>query len=144
MPDQWEDTILDSGLDDATIVSDDWSRWLATNLMLGASESQLVEIMANDGVPEPVVWAEIGRLDMDPCVEAGRWIGERLRKLESLLAILEELRDLTPSSRKIERRRRISPAEFHLNYNANNRPVVLLDLATPGPLGTGPRSHCRA
>ena len=97
--------------------------------MLGAPESQLAEIMANNGVPPAAVWAEIGRLDLDPCFEAGRSIGARLRQLESLLAILEELRDLAPSSRKIERRRRMSLDEFYLTYYADNQPVVLLDFA---------------
>jgi ribosomal protein L16 Arg81 hydroxylase len=121
--------LLDEAADRATMISDDWSRWLATNRMLGVPDGELVEIMAEQGVPEAAAWSEIKRLDLDPCFEAGRWIGARLRKLESQLAIQEELRDLVPSSRNVERRRNVSMAEFYLAYYAHNRPVVLLDFA---------------
>jgi ribosomal protein L16 Arg81 hydroxylase len=116
-------------LNDQPALSHDWSRWLATNRMLGASDGQLVQIMTAEGVPSAAAWAEIGRLNADPCFEAGRWVGARLRKLESVLTIQEQLRDLAPSSREVERRRNVSAADFLINYYSQNRPLVLLDFA---------------
>jgi ribosomal protein L16 Arg81 hydroxylase len=105
----------------------EWSRWLAKNRMLGTSDDQLARVMVDQGIPEEVVGAEIRRLAEDPCFEAGHWIATRLHKLESILSIQQELRDLAPSSRKIERRRGMYPLEFLAGYYAQNRPVVLLD-----------------
>jgi ribosomal protein L16 Arg81 hydroxylase len=116
-------------VDDQPVLSRDWSRWLATNRMLGASDGQLAQIMIAEGVPSAAAWAESARLNADPCFEAGRLIGSRLRKLESILTIQEQLRDLAPSSRKVERRRNVSADDFLINYYAQNRPLVLLDFA---------------
>ncbi len=119
---------------EATVpLTHDWACWLAKNRLRGVPDDQLVEVMADQGVPAEATWAEIARLDEDPSFEAGRWIAERLRKLESMLAIQEELRALAPSARRVERRRKVSPDEFYTHYYAENRPLVLLDFADTWP-----------
>ena len=120
-------------LKETTGLSHDWSRWLAQNRMLGVADAELVAVMTGRGVPEAAVRAEVVRLAQDPCFQAGRWIGERLRKLESILAIQEQLRDLARAPRAIERRRQVSPTEFFDEYYAKNRPLVLIDFADGWP-----------
>ena len=121
--------MLDTSPDEAAILSHDWSLWLAKNRMLGMSDDAVLEIVVRDGVPEDLARAELARISSDPCFEAGSWLANRLHKLESMLEIQEMLRDLAPSSRRIERRRNVSPAEFLTSYYAENRPLVLLDYA---------------
>jgi hypothetical protein len=121
--------MLDTAPDNAAVLSRDWSLWLAKNRMLGMSDDALVEIVVRGGVPEGLVRAELARLSADPCFEAGRWVADRLHKLESILEIQEALHDLAPSSRRIERRRTVSQPEFLTGYYAENRPLVLLDYA---------------
>jgi hypothetical protein len=125
--------MIEREFDEAAGLTHDWMRWLAKNKMLGLPDSRLVEVIADAGVPESAAWAEIARLGEDPGFQAGCWIAERLHKLESLLAIQEQLRDLRPSARKIEYRRDISPGEFFTRYYAENWPVVLLDFAYGWP-----------
>jgi hypothetical protein len=121
--------MLDPALETFAGLDRGWSVWLAKNRMLGMADGMLLDVMIGEGVPEELARAELDRLGADPAFEAGRWIAGRLRKLESVLEVHEALRDLAPSSRKVERRRSVSPAEFLTLYYAENRPLVLLDFA---------------
>jgi hypothetical protein len=121
--------LLETTLDDTALVTREWQRWLAHNRMLGASEDSLVEIMVDHGMPAPAAWAELSQQEAGPALDVGRMLVRRMRKLESLLAIREQLRTLVPSGGDVTRVPSLPPDEFLAGYYAANRPVVLLDFA---------------
>ena len=107
-----------------------WRRWLAENRMAGIDDQVLIDIMIRDGIPDALARAELRAVVADPVFQAGDAMAQRLRKLESVLAVRHALRGLAPSERfrGIERRSNVAREEFLERYYVANRPVILLGL----------------
>jgi Cupin-like domain len=107
----------------------DWRRWITENKLLGRNDEQLLLVLQKNGfAPEDAARdiAEIkGEIISNPLLEAGLHVADKLRKLESLLAIHEELARLTPLAQTVEVRRSVLWNEFLCNYYALNQPLVL-------------------
>ena len=63
-------------------------------------------------------------------------MAERLRKLESVLSMRQQMRDLSPLGADIERRRDVSAEEFLDEYYSANLPVILEDVSERWPART--------
>jgi hypothetical protein len=111
-------------------LSHEWRRWLAENRMSGIDDQVLIDIMIRDGIPDQLAQEELQAVAADPFFQAGDAMAQRLRKLESVLAVRHALRGLAPCERfqEIERRSNVAREEFLERYYAANRPVILLGL----------------
>jgi hypothetical protein len=114
-------------------ISSGWQRWQAENLMLGVSEELMAERMLANGFDRDVARANLHPESVDPYLVAGRWMVQRLKKLESILEITYQLQNLAPGSDSVPRRSELSRDEFVADFYARNRPVVIEDLASEWP-----------
>jgi ribosomal protein L16 Arg81 hydroxylase len=111
----------------------EWQRWLAENLMLDMDRSVLIDTMASAGYNREPVEREADRVLAAPAFVAAQGIAERLRKMESLLAIYRQLASLSDPRGTLERRTHVTATEFLHLYYARNRPVLLSGLAQHWP-----------
>lgn len=111
-------------------LSYEWKRWIAENKMLGQDDESLIKVLIENGTDEQTAIGEVAAAAVHPYFEAGHWIAQKLKKLESLLDVYADLTNQRPSARfaGIERRSDVTREEFLEKYYAANRPVVLLDL----------------
>jgi hypothetical protein len=105
-----------------------WRRWVAENKLLGIADEQIIATLVNCGIAQQVAADEIEAIAMHPYFQAADREAQRLRKLESLFDIHRALSSLSFDQGQIERRSRISRAEFRERYYATNRPVILTGL----------------
>jgi hypothetical protein len=114
-------------------VDDEWRRWIAENLMLGASRESMVQAMVESGL----AWLDAAReLDLaarSPYVKAAERLGNRLRKRDWLLATYRKLERLHPSSGEIICRHKLSRAEFLAEHYSTNRPVIIKGMMDDWP-----------
>ena len=71
--------------------------------------------------------------DDDAAFEAGQWIAQQLHKIQSVLAMREQMRDLSAIPVDVERRSGLSGQEFLNEYYAQNKPVILTDVCDRWP-----------
>lgn len=110
----------------------EWRRWAAVSLMGGTSATEVIGTLVDEGgVAEMAAARYCGALLGDPVYEAGLWAHEQLDKLESMLSIRQDLRDLAPE--ELDRCSGLSAEEFLRRYYARNRPVILTDVSTDWP-----------
>ncbi|MCU0655692.1 MAG: cupin-like domain-containing protein [Polyangiaceae bacterium] len=114
-------------------LSDAYRGWLVENLLDGVSEPELLATLGEAGVPATVVLAEIARVREAPVV--GRLLAERrrLRQVEQVLALQQELARAGPLHGTIERRSCPPREVFYEHYFAANRPVILTDFCAGWP-----------
>jgi ribosomal protein L16 Arg81 hydroxylase len=96
--------------------------------MLQVEDEQIVRLLMERGVDEPSSLEEVGSMASNPYFQAGDWVAQRLKKLESLLEIQRSLSTLSARYGNVERRSNLSTNDFLENYYSANRPVVLVDL----------------
>ena len=109
-------------------LSHEWKRWIAESKLLKSEDKHIIEIMVQNGVQERVAVEEVRAITSHPYFQAGDWMAQRLRKLESILDIYRDLSALSFRFGTIERRSNLSREEFLEEYYSVNRPVILLDL----------------
>ncbi len=121
---------LEKAIQVEQLPTQNWKRWIAENKLLGFEDAYLVEAMIRGGFDRQTAEGEIAALTRDPYFQAGAWVAQRLKKIESLLDVYSDLSRAHPSARfqTIERRGNLTREEFLAEYYACNRPVVLLDL----------------
>ncbi len=115
-----------------TGLTDAWRCWVATNLMSGVAGNQITEILARQGFDPDQARDYISSVQADPVYTAGKWMSERLSKLESFLDIRHDLESLTLGA-TLERRRDMGTDEFLARYYSANRPVHLEDVCPDWP-----------
>lgn len=108
-------------------------RAAALLLLRGTAIADTVATMVREGVGEEEAAAVCGRLYTDPAFEAGERVGQELRKLESVLTMRQQMRDLSPPTDEIDRRCGLRREEFLHEYYAPNRPVILEDVCDSWP-----------
>jgi hypothetical protein len=104
--------------------------WAVENLMLGVSLADLEKSLSRRGISATTDDVRSlsnlrGSGAVGAVFSAGERLGQRLRKLESLLAIQAGLSRLSPNGIKVEKRKRLSRNEFLQGFYAANQPVIL-------------------
>lgn len=117
----------------ARSVDDDWRRWIAGNLMLGASPAGLEETLVAHGIVRAQAAREVRKALESPYLWGAQPLQGRLRKLDWLLASYRKLRRLNHEAARVERRRRLPPDELLAHYAADCRPVILDGLLDDWP-----------
>jgi hypothetical protein len=118
---------------EAKEVTYEWHRWAALSMLRGMSVVQAVAVMVRQGIPEDEAAAACALLFSDPTFEAGKSVMQHLRKLESVLDMRQQMQDLSPPAREIDRRSGLSRQAFLYEYYAPNRPVILEDVCDQWP-----------
>lgn len=124
---------LNAAVQDQNKLSDDWKRWIAENKLHNRPDGTIIQAMVQRGIDVQAALQEVNRISGDPVFQAGSNFVQLLKKLESLLAIQQQLAELAPSYNKIERRERVTQAEFLENYYSKNRPVILTGMMEDWP-----------
>jgi Cupin-like domain len=106
-----------------------WQRWAVAQLVGGRGLGDVVAEMVSRGLNQESSYAVCLDLASHPAVEVARWSAERLAKLESVLNVRQQLRDLTPVGSEVEHLSGLSGQEFLEDYYSANLPVVLTDVA---------------
>lgn len=115
-------------IDDIPPVPYAWQRWAAVNLIGGHPVQQLIDVMVMHGFDERSAYSVCTDLAGHPAVEAGRWTADRLKKLESVLDMRQQLRSMSALGTDIEARSELSGEEFLDDYYSANLPVKLTDV----------------
>jgi hypothetical protein len=110
-----------------------WRAWAAAALLQGVPLAETISTMVSRGVPEEQAAHICGRCFANPVFEAGRSISQQLRKLESILDMLQTMRSLSEVPRRVERRAGVSAREFLDDYYSQNIPVILEDVCDEWP-----------
>jgi hypothetical protein len=114
-------------------VNDEWRRWIAGNLMLGASPVTLEDSLVESGISEQEASEEVWKAVQSPYVWGALRLQNRLKKRDWLLAVYRKLRRLAPRSAEVERRHDPSRGEFLEDHYAANRPVILTGMMDDWP-----------
>jgi hypothetical protein len=114
-------------------VTDEWRRWIAENLMLGASRESILNVMVEGGLSAAESAAEIELALKSPHQRGAERLCNRLNKREWLLAAYRKLNRLRSHSDEIERRHRLPHDEFVERYYCANRPVIITGMMDDWP-----------
>ena len=101
---------------------DEWRRWAAQCRLMGVEPAEIRRHLEHHGYDAD---AELEALESHPYLEVADWMAQRLRKLESILDVQNDLARIGEDASAIARRRRPSAHEFLVEFYARNRPVVL-------------------
>ena len=104
--------------------------------MLGVESAVVLDELLEAGIDPIAGRKEIASTIADPRFRAGLRVGQRLRKLESVLAVRHAVESLARTSGSVERRGVMGSKEFLQSYYSRNRPVVLAGLARAWPAFT--------
>lgn len=114
-------------------IPENWKRWIALNKLHNKPEQSMIEAMKQQGIDPAIARLAINQVMEEPSYQIGNNIAQLLRKLESTLAIQQQLAALSSKATGIERRSRVSRQEFLDRYYATNTPVILTDLIQDWP-----------
>jgi len=105
-----------------------WRRWIAENKMLGVEDERIIEILLENGYRQQLAHREVRDIVSHPYFQAGMWMTQRLKKLESLLDVYRILSSLSTNFGIVERRRNLSRKGFLKDYYSRNRAVIIVDI----------------
>ncbi|HYH99656.1 cupin-like domain-containing protein [Hyalangium sp.] len=108
-------------------------RWIAENLARGVSAEQLLALLLQFDVDPFQARAELEAAAAHPAVRAARPLAPRRQEIEALLDVYSSLHQQSPEAGRIDRRVRLSPAEFFEQYYFRHRPVVMEGLLSDWP-----------
>jgi hypothetical protein len=114
-------------------VNDEWRRWIAENLMVGAAPESARDAMIATGISPEEAAREVDLAVNSPYVRGSTLLLNRLKKRDWLLATYRKLNRLDPHSSAIERRHRLPRAEFLEDYYSTNRPVIITGMMDDWP-----------
>ena len=103
-------------------VPHEWRRWAAESRLMGVDAAEIRRRLELHGYDAD---AELAALGSHPYLEAGDWVAQRLRKLESILDVHNALARAGEDATGIARRNSLSACEFLVEFYARSRPVVL-------------------
>jgi len=116
-------------------LDDEWRRWAAENLLLGAPAEPIAQQLVQTGAPPQLVAAEIQAATASPYFRAGSIVAARLAKRDWVLESLSRLAAmaLPPDVPRIDRPR---PESFLRDHYAASRPAVLTGMIDHWPART--------
>ena len=104
-----------------------WLSWIAENKLLKTEDSAIIEVLVANGFEKRDAEQQVQCAAHDPFLQGARSLMQRLHKIESLMNIYSDARAASAIPGTIERRSRLSRAEFLHSYYSVNRPVILRD-----------------
>ena len=104
---------------------DDWRRWIAENLLLGAAPPAMHAALMQQGFNPEEATLEINTALASPYLQGGTRLRNRLRKRDWTLSVLGQLSRMRESGDAVERHERLSRDEFFEQYYFQNRPVII-------------------
>lgn len=114
-------------------IDDDWRRWVAENLILGAAPGDLVGMLTSSGFDPAESAREVELAVNSPYLQGSDLLRNRLRKRDWMLATYRKLNRMHPGSTTVERRHRPSRGEFLDGYYSTNRPVIITGMMDDWP-----------
>ncbi len=114
-------------------VDDPCRRWIAENLMVGASPQSILGTMVAGGYSPQEANYEINVALQSPYFLASERLMNRLRKRDWILANYRKLNRMHPKSSEVERRHTLSRDEFLAEYYSPNRPVIITGMMDDWP-----------
>jgi ribosomal protein L16 Arg81 hydroxylase len=115
---------------------EEWLQWVHDSIAAGIDDATVTVTLERNGFPAALVQKEVrqarnGRTEP----VTNRSEAERLRKLESLLAVRNILAQLSPQASVVERRRHLSREDFLGSFYAANRPIVVTEALSGSAAG---------
>ncbi|AIY42155.1 Hypoxia-inducible factor 1 alpha inhibitor [Collimonas arenae] len=121
----------------ASIINDDWRRWIGENLALDANPQDLFNVLVSQGVAAQEAQSEVQAALANPYLlgarQAGQRLKSRLKKHDWVLDIYRTLNRQTAGSSVVERRHRLSRDEFYRQYYLLNKPVIITGMLDDWP-----------
>jgi len=112
-------------------MDDEWRRWIAENLLLGAVAATVAATMVRAGFSEEEAAAEVGSAASSPYLIGAQRLRNRLDKRNWLIDTRRRLEQLLPEA--VERRVRLARAEFFRQYYSAGRPVIISGMLDDWP-----------
>jgi Cupin-like domain len=110
-----------------------WQQWIAENRLRNCTPESMLQTMTGAGLDPTECAPAIQRMESDPAFLAARKLQQLQRKLESVLANQQKLWEMAPDYGRVEKRPRITRAEFITRHVIGNRPLVLTGLTRDWP-----------
>jgi hypothetical protein len=115
------------------LINDEWRRWIAENLMMGATRESILNRMNVEGYSPSESAAEIDLALRSPYFKAAERLSNRLKKREWLLTCYRKTNRLRPGSGEIERHHKLSRGAFLQDYYCTGRPVIITGMMDDWP-----------
>lgn len=110
-----------------------WRQWIAENRLRDCTPDSMLLTMTRAGLDPGACERAMHDMEQDPAFLAARKMQQMQRKLESVVANQQKLRELSPMYDHVEKRSRVALGEFLERYVFASRPVVLTDAASDWP-----------
>ena len=112
---------------------DEWRRWIAENLLVGATQESVFDVLRSNGFAPQEAAQEINTAQQSPYFRGSELLRNRLKKREWNLSIFRKINRLHPQSGEVERRPKLPREEFLREYYTTNRPVVITGMMEDWP-----------
>jgi len=110
-----------------------WRSWVAENILLEADPEQIENDAVAAGMNRSLVREELKRAQGSPYIEGGRWVMQRVNKLESLMRIRVEAFRQNKTNACVPSRHRLPASTFREKYYALNKPLKILGMVDDWP-----------
>lgn len=112
-----------------------WRVWAAENLLAGVPRAQVLATLKQHGAPTEEAARRVAEIEASPAFVAARGTARRVRQLELLTRVHEQLARAQARARAepIERVARLDADAFFTRYYAVNAPVVFTELSAGWP-----------
>ncbi|MES2905280.1 MAG: cupin-like domain-containing protein [Pseudomonadota bacterium] len=117
-----------SGLDgasDANLLTDDAKRWIAENLLLGATNDDIASRLVQLGCPLSLALSEIRHASESPYLKGAEVLRQRLAKRDWLLASYGRLATLDGGLDTVPLVHKLGADAFFRDYYSAHRPIVI-------------------
>ena len=115
------------------IFDDEWRRWIAENLILGAAPMQLFNALVERGFAADAAEREVQQAITSPYLFGAQRLANRAMKRDWILSVYHILDSLRDDVNNIPRRHKLSRDEFLKEYYCLNRPVIITGMLDEWP-----------
>jgi hypothetical protein len=112
---------------------DEWRRWIAENLLVGATPESVAGVLQSSGFSPHDALDEVRRALASPYLRGAELLRNRLRKREWVLSIYRKLNRLHPGSAAVQRRHKLPRDVFLSEYYSTSRPVIITGMIDDWP-----------
>jgi len=106
-----------------------WLQWIAENRLRECTPASMLETMVQAGLDRTECHDAIRAMEANPVFLAARKVQQLQKKLDSVVANQQKLRQLDPNYPRVEKRPNISRSEFLERHVRGSRPLVLTGVA---------------
>ena len=114
-------------------LSNAWRAWVAENILLGVAREDIRASLVARGVPRALAVREVEAIARDPLLAGARRVTRLAQRHQLVARARREVDKLATAPLSVERRSRLSWAEFVDRYYAASTPVVITDALAPWP-----------